>query len=80
VTNLDYPPFYLLGMLITFPATTKRNIPWVEFMFLTLRSGQLYDPWTLIPRHCAKDIEEAYQEMCSLMGEWKEERVIMLVS
>ena len=37
-------------------------------------------PWTLLPRHGARDIkEEAYQEMCSLLGQWKEERVIILV-
>jgi hypothetical protein len=30
-------------------------------------------PSTLLPRHGARDIkEEAYQEMCSLLGQWKE--------
>jgi len=37
-------------------------------------------PWTLLPRRGARDIkEEAYQEMCSLLGQWKEEIVIILV-
>jgi len=36
--------------------------------------------WTLLPRHGARNIkEEAYQEMYSLLCQWKEERVILLV-
>jgi len=43
-------------------------------------SKTLSNPWTLLPRHGARNIkEEAYQEMCSLLGQWKEERVIILV-
>jgi hypothetical protein len=36
-------------------------------------------PWMLLPRLGGKDItEEAYQEMCSLLGQWKEEGVILV--
>jgi len=35
--NIDYPSFYLVGGHLTFPVTTKRYIPWVEFVFPTLR-------------------------------------------
>jgi hypothetical protein len=39
--NLDYP-CYLVGIpLVTFPVTTKSNIPWVEFVFTTRRIGRL---------------------------------------
>jgi hypothetical protein len=34
----------------------------------------------MLPRHGARDIkEEAYQGMCNLLGQWKEEKVIVLV-
>jgi hypothetical protein len=41
--NLDYPSFYLVGRHLTFPVTIKRYtcIPCVEFVFPTLRFGQL---------------------------------------
>jgi len=33
----------------------------------------------LLPSHGARDIkEEAYQGMCSLLGQWKDERVILV--
>jgi hypothetical protein len=49
VNNLDYP-FYLVGRHITFPVITKRNIPWVEFVFPILRIGRL-EPDKKIRKH-----------------------------
>jgi hypothetical protein len=39
--NLNYPSFYLVGRHLTFPVTTKIYIPWVEFVFPTLKFGWL---------------------------------------
>jgi hypothetical protein len=41
--NLDYPSCHLVGRPhLTFPVTTKRHIPGVEFVFKTTRIGRLY--------------------------------------
>jgi hypothetical protein len=47
--NLDYPSFYLVGRHLTFPVTTKRNVPSVQFMLPTLTFGRLYH-WPCVPR------------------------------
>ena len=39
--NHNYPSLHLVGRNLTFPVTTRRNIPWVEFVFPTLRFGRL---------------------------------------
>ena len=40
--NHNYPSCYLVRRDLTFPVNTTRYIPWVEFMFPSLRFGQLY--------------------------------------
>jgi len=40
--NLDYPCYLVGRPHVTFPVTTKHNIPWVEFVFTTTRIGRLY--------------------------------------
>jgi hypothetical protein len=39
--NHNYPPCNIVGRHLTFPVTTTPNIPWVEFVFPTLRFGRL---------------------------------------
>jgi len=39
--NHSYPNCHLVGRHLTFPVTTTRYIPWVEFVFPTLRFGRL---------------------------------------
>jgi hypothetical protein len=47
---------------------------------MPIKITQTLTPWTLLPTHGAGDIkEEAYQEMFSLLGQWKEERVTIMV-
>jgi hypothetical protein len=40
--NLGYPCYPVGRPHVTSPATTRRNIPWVEYMFTTARIGRLY--------------------------------------
>ena len=37
----NYPYYRLAGRHLTIPVTTRRNIPWVELFFLTLRNSRL---------------------------------------
>jgi hypothetical protein len=39
--NHNYPTCNIIGRHLTFPVTITRNIPWVEFVFPTLRFGRL---------------------------------------
>jgi len=39
--NHNFPPCNLVGRHLVFPVTIARNIPWVEFVFPTLRCGRL---------------------------------------
>jgi len=39
--NHKYPSCHLVGRYLTFPVTTTFYIPWVEFVFPSLRFGQL---------------------------------------
>jgi len=39
--NRNNPYCHLAGRLLTIPVTTRRNIPWVELLFLTLRNSRL---------------------------------------
>jgi len=39
----NYPSCHLVSRQSTFPVTTTRNIPWVEFLFPTLRSSRLHN-------------------------------------
>jgi len=40
--NHNYPSCHLVGRHLTFPVTTTCYIPWVEFVFPSLRFGRLY--------------------------------------
>jgi len=40
--KLNYTSFCLVGRNLTFPVTTTRYIPWVEFLFPTFRFCRLY--------------------------------------
>jgi len=37
----NYPPCNLVGRHLAFPATIAHNIPWVEFVFPTVKFGRL---------------------------------------
>jgi len=40
--NLDYLCYPVGRPHVTFPVTSKRNIPWVEFVFTATRIGRLH--------------------------------------
>jgi len=39
--NYNHPSRHLVGRHLKFPVTTMRYIPWVKFVFPTLRFGRL---------------------------------------